>query len=385
MPGLRTTESGWEGRRKAAAKAYGVSAGGWLDSLRRMDAALSEADALTQAHPEVTSLRYDSQRAAIDKVGRQGDGLTRYAGQINDALLMAINDPYVDRLDSIIDRLAFAGYGDFMPKELHEAAIAPDHLAALAGGGHGQEFMDSLQIAAAKREIDRLIREGMVTLDDPDDLDELLGLEDLLSPEALAVIAATGGSQEVIDILTAYFEKQVRIQVFEHGAIHDYVKRAVAMQVHGNTEVYIRGVEGNVRGGFMDIYNINTGEVWEVKSVRQGRNGVGQIQGYVAAQFDPGNEGKFPAGVRPGKNITTFTLKLGDYQITVRSFIDPDNPEPTGIVVYEYSRVEQPQEATAPETAPVPVIVPSRTQPRASGSLGARAWTSRSTGERSSW
>jgi hypothetical protein len=265
---MKTTHSGWEDRRAVASGFYGLSGSSVPKLLKTIDDALLEIDAKLSEYPEASNINYSSQSQAINTITEQGTGLIQYAVQVNEELLERIDRPFVQTLDTIIENIRAINAKELISEETFTTIIDIDYDAHFANSNLDPDFMKALALQAYMFEIDRMIREGLVTIDDPNNIDELLSLEDRLGPEMLAILAGITDS-DLLALLYAYFEKQIRIQLFEHRAIHNYVRDKVAEQTGGTIEVPILHGgrrQGGGTYGFMDVYDFDRGMVWEVKA-----------------------------------------------------------------------------------------------------------------------
>ncbi|MCL2136895.1 MAG: hypothetical protein FWH40_05165 [Coriobacteriia bacterium] len=375
MPGMNTKQQAWDDKKESAKKLYGNEEASFLSRLASLDSTLNLVQAKLDSYSEVTGIDYSNQGRGIDLLTLQGDGLTRYAGSVNSELLEAVNTPLMASLTQISEKLGAIDWRSGFPSGLLEQVVDIDYDAVFDGSEFDPAFEEALRIRSAMYEIDQLVRDQVILLDDPNDIDTLLGLEDSLLPDVEELLIALGFASDdsIRAILQGYFEKQIRIVIFEHKAIHDYVKNQVVMQTGGETEVSIKngGVKpGGGTNGYMDIYNFSTGEVWEIKSRRQEENGKDQVSRYEGAGEHKDNKEKFPLGVTGGHDIEPFTIELGDYVITVDSAAmrieeDTDEPVPSGVVIYDYMRTDpevnsQENEAyePSPDSVTSPAIVP---------------------------
>jgi hypothetical protein len=365
---MKTTKGGWDTQAAAAKKVFNASNSSVPALLKAIDDAFKEVETELSGYADVQKLYYDSQGPTIKTIAAQGEGLTQFTNLVNDELLDKVNSPFISSLDSIIGNLSAVSAQDIISEEAFNNVIDIDYQDVFAAGSLGPYFLKALEIQALKLAIDQRIREGLVMLDDPNDIDELLELEDLLSPE-LAVLLAGVTDADVLAILQGYFEKQLWILLTEHRAIHNYVRDYVAAQVGGSIEVPIYGGGRKASGdtyGFMDVYNFANGQVWEIKAYRQSSGGLDQIERYVKAGGIGSNETKFPMGVTQGKDIEPTTIQLGKYTLEIFSMPPVDDNPQTGVVLYRYQRSQQPQEQEQyqeqPATAPVYGAVPNENE-----------------------
>ncbi|MCL2137170.1 MAG: hypothetical protein FWH40_06585 [Coriobacteriia bacterium] len=322
------------------------------------------ADEKIQAYPEVPGLGYVSAKGLLDSIARQSQGLTNYAALVNDRLLEEINVPFMSDLDLIIAELQGIDCAELRVNEALVEVTGIDYEGYFSNYSLNADFAEALQLRYAKYVIDRAIRERLALLDNPEDIDELLSLEGDMVAKLAAILAAGGVTiekSEVIDLLTSYLIKQVRLYVFENKRIHNYVVQQVMLQTGGLMDVPIkyggRKADGSTYG-FMDIYNgsieidrvlvngelkiIFQGSFWEIKSEGERMAGRVQSERYQRAGRRIGNmiNEKFINGVTPGMNIEPFSIELGEYYIEVWSDdMVPDEfgvPQYTGVVLYRY-------------------------------------------------
>ena len=118
----------------------------------------------------------------------------------------------------------------------------------------------------------------------------------------------------------------------EFGWIHRKVQEHIRMQGRGNYEIE-RGVYDSSGGyiGRVDVYNIHTGEAWEVKSVATQVTAYPQLERYLGNKLKSGMT--LTAG-GAGRFSGEFVVNYLDYSYLV-SYVTPS----TGVVTYSVKEI----------------------------------------------